>query len=79
MDLMFAGAAAFNQNIGGWNTESVINMSSMFEGAAAFNQNLCDWPINANVAIEDMFLDSGCDKQQVPDQFGGAKCQSCGA
>jgi len=40
---MFLGAAAFNQNIGTWNTGAVTNMSSMFWSAAAFNQNIGTW------------------------------------
>ena len=37
---MFNGAAAFNQNINGWNTGAVADMYGMFCGAAAFNQNI---------------------------------------
>ena len=33
MAAMFKGASFFNQNIGGWNTINVANMSSMFQGA----------------------------------------------
>ena len=43
MSSMFLGAAAFNQNIGTWNTGAVTNMSSMFWSAAAFNQNIGTW------------------------------------
>ncbi len=37
---MFNGAAAFNQNIGAWNTAAVTNMAGMFQSAAAFNQDI---------------------------------------
>ncbi|WP_367190930.1 BspA family leucine-rich repeat surface protein, partial [Aliivibrio fischeri] len=35
---MFIDAAAFNQDLSGWNTANVTNMSYMFTSAAAFNQ-----------------------------------------
>jgi surface protein len=40
---MFDGAAAFNRNIGGWNTASVSILNGMFAIAAAFNQNIASW------------------------------------
>ena len=34
---------AFNQDISGWDLESIKNMQAMFYGASSFNQNLCAW------------------------------------
>ena len=42
---MFDGAAAFNQNIGDWNTSAVTNMSYMFYEATEFNQNIGSWVV----------------------------------
>ena len=36
----FSGAAAFNQDIGGWDVSSARDMAGMFNPAASFDQNL---------------------------------------
>jgi surface protein len=36
---MFAGAAAFNQDLTSWNVSNVTNMSAMFDGAVNFNNS----------------------------------------
>ena len=40
---MFDGATAFNQDISGWDTAAVTNMSGMFAGATSFNQDISGW------------------------------------
>ena len=43
MQTMFAYAANFNGEIGGWDTGNVTNMDGMFYEAAAFNQDISTW------------------------------------
>jgi hypothetical protein len=38
---------SFNQPIGSWNTERIINMSSMFSNATAFNQDIGSWNVSS--------------------------------
>lgn len=47
---MFSVAINFNQNIGTWNTSSVLEMNSLFNGATAFNNggsaSIDDWDVS---------------------------------
>jgi surface protein len=54
---MFRGSS-FNQDIGGWNTEKVENMSSMFE-RSVFNRNISEWDIGNIIDLSNMFYNSG--------------------
>ena len=35
--------SAFNQNISGWNTSKVTDMTEMFAGTTSFNQPIGGW------------------------------------
>ena len=52
---MFENAFVFNEDIGGWNTSKVTNMSDMFNGATKFNQDIGDWDTSNVLNMSDMF------------------------
>lgn len=52
---MFLSAAAFNQDIGAWNTGAVTNMSFMFRFTNNFNQNIGGWDTGSVTTMVEMF------------------------
>ncbi len=70
---MFFQAAAFNQNISGWNTGSVGNMLGAFNGASAFNQNIAKWNVDRVTNFSNTFENvglQGCYKCAILSAWG---------
>ena len=57
-----AGLATFNEDISGWDTSNVTNMSSMFKGCSSFNQDIESvgnaWNVSSVTDMSSMF--EGC-------------------
>ncbi|UXX79961.1 BspA family leucine-rich repeat surface protein [Reichenbachiella carrageenanivorans] len=59
MNLMFRGAAIFNQDLSAWDVSKVLYMGNTFQNATAFNQSLANWDIRLVTSMNDMFRLSG--------------------
>ncbi len=52
---MFAGCESFNQNLNGWFTGNITDMSFMFMHAKAFNSDMSAWDVSRVISFEGMF------------------------
>ena len=52
---MFKGCDAFDQNLSGWDTINITNMSQVFEDAIVFNSNLLAWDTSSVTIMSGMF------------------------
>ena len=55
MNQIFLGVAAFNQNIGSWDTSNVYDWTEMFSFASSFNQNISSWDTSNASNMKGMF------------------------
>jgi len=55
---MFAGAAAFNQDLSGWDVGNGQSFEGMFYQAVAFNQDLSGWDVGNGQSFEGMFYEA---------------------
>jgi surface protein len=52
---LFSGCVLFNQDISGWDTSNVKNMTKTFKGATKFNQPLNSWDVSNVITMGSMF------------------------
>ena len=62
---MFGGVTAFNQDISGWDTSSVVDMGFVFYGATAFNQDISGWDTSSATNMAFMFYNAAAFNQDL--------------
>jgi surface protein len=71
MEQMFYSAAAFNQDISGWNVSNVVNMTYMFGNATVFNNggNALNWTVGTGTSnvqtMQNMFVGASVFNQDI--------------
>eukprot|EP00978_Attheya_sp_CCMP212_P032315 scaffold125649_cov35-Attheya_sp.AAC.1 len=67
---MFAGASAFNDDIGDWDVSRGRSFFQMFRGATTFNQDLSRWGVSSGINTFNMFCRSGMPRDDsMSDQY----------
>ena len=65
MEAMFVGSTDFNQDIGGWTVDNVLNMKDMFRAASSFDQDISGWNVGMVNDMSGMFFGTSLFNQDI--------------